>query len=183
MSLADTLQSLENASDLQTEYSLLKLLQKHLTTTENTQLFFNNQHLLDQFIPFLFNRRFGWSDGDHPLVFNSTRSNSTATTTTATVPPSPNRYTFEDETKHKKVINETADEFIHFLREQPISSCLLDSATICASKALKSNKPVVRQQILTHVFEWIKIQIESDEKQHRNRIAGNFDKIKVTLSR
>lgn len=149
-----------NAGDVSRELKKLKELQTLLSQQEATSAFFNSPDFLNQFIEYLFDRRFGWSDERVQSPLKSKKQ-----------PQS-----FEDESRIKKALNETADEFFFFLKQQPITSLLLIAISHVIENA--NNKPVVREQTFKHFFDWMNHQIASDNTI-KEKISQNFSFIEV----
>lgn len=162
-SVSNLIHNLYNSHDLEGEYNILREFKEILTEKDSTDYFFSHSEILNEFVVYIFNRRFGWSDFEktqqdgNPLLKNGSSS-------------------FEIGNKIKKQINDLTDEFLHFLREQPIATSILDALLLCIAKA--SSKPVVRKQTFHHLFDWLQLQI-ADMQTSLSLIHFNFPKIQV----
>ncbi len=163
----EILLQLSTANELEVECKLLSDFRELLKSSENTEQFFNNEVILDQFVTYLFNRRFGWSDAERSNSFegkNPLRIRSSS---------------IEESGKIKKEINDLADDFLNFLRHQPVATPILDTLLSCISQA--ANKAVVRKQTFHHYFEWLKQQFAHSTPLILDQVENNFEKIQVIL--
>lgn len=159
----DSVYEIINAGDISHELKKLKELQILLSEQKATSAFFNSPNSLIQFIEYLFDRRFGWSDERVQSPLKSKKQ----------------PHSFEDESRIKKALNETADEFFFFLKQQPITSLLLIALSHVIENA--ENKPVVREQTFKHFFDWMNHQIASDNTI-KEKVSQNFSYIEVQYS-
>lgn len=151
--LEHTIKAAAETTDLPTHYTLLKQLQDLLTKQEATTLLFSQQELLEPFVVMLFNRRFGWSEEAETLA--------------------------EDDHRSKRAINEAADEFLFYLRDQPLTASILHALAACVSAA--ASKPVVRKQTFKHFYDWIRAQADEDQEL-KDKLQSNFTAVQVLSS-
>lgn len=153
--------------ELSAELFILRDLKRKFSKRDNIRLLFEENPFLNDFIWYIFHRRFGWSDQVDNARQPVTRARSDS---------------FASDSKNKKQINDVADEFLSFLALQPLNPELLNSLSFCASKA--ATKAVVRQQTLQFFFSWLIQQMREEEEGNGPAlsIVNNFAAVKVSLT-
>ncbi|XP_072051956.1 uncharacterized protein [Amphiura filiformis] len=116
---------------------------------------FTHQDDLNQFTCYVFMRRFGWSEGINGETVQDERS----------VTLQKGKLAMEKEAQCKARVNELLDEFIKWYLSQPVSQPLLQSLRHTFKEAI--NKPVVRNQTVVHVMEWLRHRI-GDRGAHQH---------------
>ncbi|XP_074644937.1 uncharacterized protein LOC141901529 [Tubulanus polymorphus] len=104
-----------------------------------------NQSDLNKFTSYLFQRRYGWSEGYKEVkqvrIRRMNRINSVVATSI-------------DEVKYKPPLNDVLDDFIKWYKFQDINDLLIEAFKFTVNSA--SQKPMVRNQTFVHVMEWLK---------------------------
>ncbi len=142
---------------METEYSLLIVLQSKLSVISFAVELFETAEYLKKILFYIFDRRFGWSEGEilEALQKNILDANSL---------------------KLKKLINDTLDEFIFFLKSQSLSAPILAAYLELVQT---TNKPVVRQQTFRNFFDWLRNRMYQDTELPK--VTKYFEQIKVPL--
>nr|XP_006825186.1 PREDICTED: uncharacterized protein LOC102802136 [Saccoglossus kowalevskii] len=117
---------------------------------------------LKRFTLYLFERRYGWSEALNDEVkveyVHGLGSQVTSLNT-------------EEDVKLKGRLNDLLDDFLKWYLCQPLSQPLLESLKYTVTEA--NNLPVVRNQTMIHVMEWLKVNAHDT-----TRISDNLDLIK-----
>ncbi|XP_064639855.1 uncharacterized protein LOC135495320 [Lineus longissimus] len=119
------------------------------------------QEELNRFTHYLFERRYGWSeglqaDGKKPRI---RRLGSVVTS-------------LGDEKTYKSSINEVLDDFIRWYKHQPISSGMVECLKCSISEAV--DKPVVRNQTYVHIMEWLRTRLQDLDTEENFGLVKNL---------
>ncbi|CAH1780021.1 unnamed protein product [Owenia fusiformis] len=116
---------------------------------------FLNQNDLDKFTHYLFERRFGWSEvGIISADVGGKKVGSGK----------------QKEVKYKTTLNDLLDDYIRWYLCQTMCSPILEGLRYTILQA--AQKPVVRNQCMVHIMEWIKINGERLQVQDFTLIKG-----------
>ena len=107
---------------------------------------------MHDFLFYAFNRRFGWSEmGKHTYFRSAGGGNG------GMMLMNDKSTSLQQNSVWKSQLNELLDEILHGLQKQDVSNALLHSLKQTMLRA--AEKPVVRNQTLIHILEWLKRKI------------------------
>lgn len=163
LNVKECILQLKTAPDLSKELELLQRLQVQLSTQENTEALFSDTQLVNEFLLYLFHRRYGWTEASSSL------KESTA------VP--------KIQSEVQQSLNESTDQFLCFFRDQPITPSIVSAlkVVIIACGGSVIDRPVVRLQVFKHFFEWLRFQLNTADLHAADKLHAAYPFILVSI--